>query len=204
MVGVVARLACKVGTFALDLAFEAPAGRVTALTGPSGAGKTSVLRWIAGLEPIAGSLTVEGDAWDRLPAYRRRIGMVFQGQGLLPHLTVAGNLAYAAKRAADPMATEEIAGVVGATHLLDRKPATLSGGEAQRAALARALIGRPKLLLLDEPLSALDVEARGEMVALLEGLLPTLGLTTILVSHDVGEVARLADHVVAMRAGRIV
>jgi molybdate transport system ATP-binding protein len=202
LTGVDALVRGKLGDFALDLAFACPAAKVTAITGPSGAGKTSVLRWLAGLVAIGGRLIVDGEDWRGRPTHARDVGMVFQGQGLLPHLSVAGNLAYAASRARAPMAVNDLAAMTGITHLLARLPAKLSGGEAQRAGLARALVRRPKLLLLDEPLSALDGEARAEMAGLLERILPELGITTVLVSHDRAEVARLAQDEIRMRNGR--
>ncbi len=203
MSGVEAEVCGKLGDFGLDLAFACPAGEVTAITGPSGAGKTSVLRWLAGLVTIKGRLSVAGEDWQGRPAHTRDVGMVFQGQGLLPHLTVAGNLAYAAKRAAAPISGAELSAITVFTHFLDVLQSKLSGGVAQRGGVARALVRRPKLLLLDEPLSALDGEARGEMAALLGRLLPELGVTTVLVSHDRAEVARLARHEVTMRGGRL-
>lgn len=204
--GVVARLAGRVGRFALDVALEAPAGGVTALVGPSGSGKTSVLRGLAGLVRLPGEVIVGGTVWQDarrfVPTHRRRVGCVF-GDGLLPHLSVAGNLAYAARRAPAPGDRAAIVERTGLAGLLGRLPATLSGGEAQRAAIARALVSNPRLLLLDEPLSALDGEGRAALSDYLAGLLPTLGMPVILVSHDLGEVARLADRVVRLRDGRV-
>ena len=206
MSGVSARLAGRLGGFALDVAFEAPPAAVTALYGPSGSGKSSVLRCLAGLERLTGEVRVAGETWQDagtfVAPHRRRVGCVFQGDNLLPHLSVAGNLNYAAARAYAPAERAAIVEGIGITPLLARSPATLSGGEQQRVALARALLTSPQLLLLDEPLSALDDEAKAALLAFLERFLPALGMPVILVSHDMAEVQRLASHVVRLRSGR--
>ncbi len=196
------------GAFALDVAFEWPADRVTALVGRSGSGKTSVLRAVAGLDRHAGAVRFAGEVWQGprawVPPERRRIGYVPQGPGLLPHLSVAGNLDYAARRAAHgPFDRADVIARTGIAALLDRRPATLSGGEAQRAALARALIGQPRLLLLDEPLSGVDSEGRAGLLDALEVLLCGLVVPVVMVTHDLAEAERLADRVVRMAGGRV-
>ena len=195
--------------FALDVAFTVPAAGVTALLGPSGAGKTSVLRALAGLTRLPGTVRFAGETWQDeacfVPAHRRRIGYVAQGPGLLPHLTVAGNLAYAARRAAaGPFDRDDVVARTGIAPLLDRSPARLSGGEAQRASIARALLGQPKLLLMDEPLSGLDSPARAELVDQLAALFAAIAIPVVYVTHDGGEAARLAAQTVRLRAGRVV
>lgn len=196
----------RIGGFTLDVAFALEAG-VTALSGPSGSGKTTILRCLAGLDHLPGSLVADGETWQDartfLPTHRRRLGYVFQGASLLPHLTVAGNLAYAARRARDPADMEAIVARTGIAALLDRSPARLSGGEAQRATIARTLISAPRLLLLDEPLSALDGEAKAELLGYLDDFLPTLGLPVLFVSHDAREAGRLAHRRIRLRGGRI-
>jgi molybdate transport system ATP-binding protein len=196
------------GAFALQAAFEIPSSGVTALLGPSGSGKTSILRALAGLERIAGSITIDGQVWQDdttfLPPEKRRTGYVFQGAGLLPHLSVAANLAYAERRAPiGPFDRADIIARTGISALLDRRPASLSGGEAQRASIARALLGQPRLLLMDEPLSALDSEARDELLGWLESLLAEIAIPVVYVTHDRGEAARLATRTIRIRAGRI-
>ena len=205
---IAARFAGRVGAFALDVAFEVPDAGVTGLFGPSGSGKTSVLRCLAGLLRLDGALSVGGEIWQDarrfVPVERRRIGYVFQGANLLPHLSVRGNLAYAQRRARPgPSGFDTVVARTGIASLLDRAPDRLSGGEAQRVVIARALLGQPRLLLMDEPLSALDAEARSSLLDTLAEILPAIGLPVFYVSHDAGEVARLAERRIVLDAGRV-
>jgi molybdate transport system ATP-binding protein len=195
-------------SFALQAQFEVPSQGVTALLGPSGSGKTSVLRAIAGLERLPGSIRFDDEVWQDASTFvapeQRRIGYVFQGEGLLPHLSVAGNLDYAARRApAGPFARDDIIRRAGIADLLDRRPARLSGGEAQRAGIARALLGQPRLLLMDEPLSGLDSDARVELLGRLQDLLVEIGIPVFYVTHDHGEAARLAARTLRMSNGSV-
>lgn len=195
------------GAFPLRIAFEAPSQGVTALLGPSGSGKTSVLRALAGLDRIKGSIIVDGEIWQDGETFvapeRRRTGYVFQGAGLLPHLSVAANLDYAARRVGPgPFARDAIIESTGIAHLLDRMPARLSGGEAQRASIARALLSQPRLLLMDEPLSALDADARGNLLDWLHALLTGIAIPVFYVTHDQSEAARLAARTIRIRDGR--
>ncbi len=195
--------------FTLDVAFAVPSSGVTALLGESGSGKTSVLRAIAGLDRRAGALTIADEVWQGagvfVPPHYRRVGYVPQGDGLLAHLTVGGNLDYAARRAgAGGFDRGDIVARTGLAPLLDRKPATLSGGEAQRASVARALLGQPRLLLMDEPLSALDTAARGSMLDLLDALFADAGIPVFYVTHDADEAARLAARTIRLDRGRVV
>jgi len=196
------------GAFAVKAAFEVPSSGVTALLGASGSGKTSILRALAGLERIAGTISVDGVVWqDRrifLPPEQRRIGYVFQGAGLLPHLSVAANLDYAERRAlAGPFVRAEIIARAGIAALLDRRPAALSGGEAQRASIARALLGQPRLLLMDEPFSALDTDAREEMLDWLKEVFGEIAIPVFYVTHDHQEAARLAARTIRIRDGMV-
>ncbi|KKC27834.1 ATP-binding cassette domain-containing protein [Sphingomonas sp. SRS2] len=197
------------GAFALRAAFEAPSRGVTAMLGPSGSGKTSILRALAGLDRIAGTIVVDGEVWQDSETFLapelRRTGYVFQGAGLLPHRTVAANLDYAARRAGPgPAMRDDIIGRAGIAHLLDRMPARLSGGEAQRASIARALLSQPRLLLMDEPLSALDGDARAEMLGWLETLLADIGIPVFYVTHDHGEASRLTARTLRISGGCLV
>jgi molybdate transport system ATP-binding protein len=208
--GLKARLHGRLGAFQLDATLALAPRGITALVGPSGSGKTTVLRCIAGLTRLAGEVSLDKAVWQDAsvftPAYRRPVGFVFQDAGLLSHLTVKGNLLYAhnrADKAAPMIAWDEVVELLGLGALLPRSPAHLSGGERQRVALGRALLTQPKLLLMDEPLSSLDVAAKAQILPYLERLHRTLAIPVLYVSHDPAEVARLADHVLTMDAGRI-
>lgn len=184
--------------------------RVLALTGVSGAGKTSLLQAIAGLlRPRAGRIAVAGrtlfDSVARidLPAHRRHIGFVFQDARLFPHLTVRANLGYGrrfAKDRAPRFAFDEVVGLLGIAPLLARRTVNLSGGEAQRVAIGRALLSQPDLLLLDEPLASLDQARREELIPYLQRVRDDSGLPMIYVSHVADEVRRMADTVLALDA----
>lgn len=203
------RLAKK--DFQLDVEFSIPDRGVTAIFGPSGCGKTTLLRLIAGLERCSdGYLKVRDRVWQNgseyLPSHKRAIGYVFQEASLFPHLDVAKNLEYGLKRV--PMAERKVSvdhavGLLGISHLLNRKPHQLSGGEKQRVAIARALAVSPKLLLMDEPLSALDQTLKREIMPYLESLHDELDIPIIYVSHSAEEVARLADHLVLLETGQV-
>lgn len=197
-------------SFRLEAVFSAPARGVSVVFGPSGCGKTSLLRCLAGLEPAAkGRVSVSGQSWQDgpqfMPVHRRRLGMVFQEAALFSHLSVCGNLEFGARRRGGDLARlPEIAEMLGLRQLLDRKPNSLSGGERQRVALGRALLSGPELLLLDEPLSALDAGARTKLMPFIENALHAYEIPAIYVTHSIDELARLADHVVLMEAGRVV
>jgi molybdate transport system ATP-binding protein len=197
------------GGFRLDARAEIPAKGVTAIMGASGTGKTTLLRCLAGLARAEGRIAVDGRVWqdgDRfLPTHERGVGYVFQEPSLLPHLSVKGNLAYAARRAGDRPgpAFGEVAAMLGLERLLGRTPEALSGGERQRVAIGRALLSKPVLLLMDEPLSSLDAASKAEVLPYLEQLHRSLSLPVFYVSHDALEVARLADRVIRMEGGRL-
>ncbi len=198
--------------FSLDVDLALPARGVTALFGHSGSGKTTLLRCIAGLEHVPGGhLSLDGDIWQDasrfLPTHARPLGYVFQEASLFPHLTAGGNLEYGRKRAATKMdraTLDHVIDLLGIGPLLERRPDQLSGGERQRVAIARALAVKPKLLLMDEPLAALDLARKQEILPYLERLHEELDIPVLYVSHAPDEVARLADHIVAMEAGRAV
>ena len=199
------------GNFALDVAFRIERAGATALFGPSGAGKTSVINAVAGLlRPREGRIVINGrvvldtKADVFVPARARRTGYVFQDSRLFPHMSVADNLRFGWRRAPEPVGENEIAHVIellGLPHLLTRFPKALSGGEKGRVALGRALLSSPDILLLDEPLAALDAARRGEILPYLERLRDETKLPMIYVSHNVDEVARLADEIVVLRDG---
>ena len=199
--------------FPLKVAFEAPTG-VTALFGRSGAGKTTVVNAVAGLmKPQQGHIALSGqvlfDAKARihLPTHRRRLGYVFQDGRLFPHLSVRQNLLYGhrfAPRGATGPTLTEVTDLLGLSHMLDRRPGALSGGEKQRVAIGRALLSWPRMLLMDEPLAALDAARKEEILPYLERLRDQAGLPILYVSHSVAEVARLATSVVVLEAGQVV
>jgi len=205
-----ARFAMARGAFKLDVDLTLPGRGVTALFGPSGSGKTTLLRCVAGLERAPQGRLLVGDAvWQDeqqwLPTHQRPIGYVFQEASLFPHLTVLGNLRYGMKRSAQAQAAqlEQAIALLGIAHLLDRKPQHLSGGERQRVGMARALAVNPRLLLMDEPLAALDLQRKQEILPYLERLCAELSIPVLYVSHAPDEVARLADHLVALDNGRV-
>lgn len=197
--------------FTLDVDLALPGRGVTALFGHSGSGKTTLLRCLAGLERAShGRLEFKGKIWQDentwLPTHQRPIGYVFQEASLFAHLNVLGNLNFGLKRSttAQRIGLEQAIELLGIGHLLDRKPDTLSGGERQRVGIARALAVGPEILLMDEPLAALDLKRKQEILPYLERLHDELAIPVIYVSHSPDEVARLADHIVAMDDGRVV
>jgi molybdate transport system ATP-binding protein len=201
------------GGFALDAAFAAAPEGVTALFGPSGCGKSTILNAIAGLlRPQEGRILLDGEPLldtsrgIMVPPERRRCGLVFQEARLFPHMSVASNLRYGMRRA-PPGATgsgfDEVLALLGIEALLDRRPARLSGGERQRVALGRALLMRPRLLLMDEPLAALDAARRAEILPFLARLREAARLPILYVTHALDEVDALADRLVLMEAGRV-
>jgi molybdate transport system ATP-binding protein len=206
-----ARFSGRLGRFELDVAFETPARGVTGLFGPSGCGKTTVLRALAGLTRLPeGSCAVGDEVWQEpgrfTPPHRRAIGYVFQEPSLFAHLDVRRNLLFGApgKERGGSRFFDEILALLGLEPLLERAPARLSGGERQRVALGRALLSRPRLLLMDEPLSALDAAAKDDILPFLERLHEAMALPVVYVTHDMAEIERLADRLVLMRAGRVV
>jgi molybdate transport system ATP-binding protein len=203
----------RLGSFTLDAEFAVPASGVTGLFGPSGSGKTTVLRCIAGLQRFSeGYCAVDGEIWQDKSLFRqphkRAVGYVFQEASLFPHLSVTGNLLYASRgrrpaAPADPIGFEEAVALLGLSPLLERATDRLSGGERQRVAIGRALLSQPKLLLMDEPISALDADTKNEILPFLERLRDTLSLPIIYISHDMREIERLAEHLVLMQSGQV-
>lgn len=199
--------------FSLDVDVHLPGRGVTVLLGNSGSGKTSLLRCIAGLERAKhGYLQVNGQVWQDtqsghyLPTHQRPLGYVFQEASLFAHLNVRENLEFGLKRIASAARRVELAHaleLLGIEHLLERMPARLSGGERQRVGIARALLTSPKLLLMDEPLAALDPQRKSEILPYLQRLHTELQIPIVYVSHSPDEVARLADHLVLLAAGKV-
>ena len=209
--GIRARFLLRRADFNLDVDLTLPGRGVTALFGHSGSGKTTLLRLIAGLEQAPGGfLAIDGEIWQDdkmfLPTHQRPLGYVFQESSLFPHLSARGNIEYGKKRAPqalDRAALDHIVELLGIGHLLERRPDQLSGGERQRVAIARALAVNPRLLLMDEPLAALDIKRKQEILPYLERLHDELDIPVLYVSHSPDEVARLADYLVVMEEGKI-
>lgn len=209
---IAARFKLDLAGFALDVDLTLPSRGVTALFGHSGSGKTTLLRCIAGLERAPdGHLEIDGEVWQNGSAFvathRRPLGYVFQEASLFPHLTVRRNLEYGLKRvdpAARKVSLDHAVELLGIGALLDRLPERLSGGEKQRVAIARALAVSPRILLMDEPLAALDLARKQEILPYLERLRDELDIPLLYVSHAPDEVARLADYIVALEVGRVV
>ena len=184
-----------------NLSIYIGAGEIVALTGPSGSGKTTLLRCIAGLEVVeSGTILLSGEEITSKPAHLRRIGLVFQDNQLFPHLNVAKNISYSlmiqgTKQKLMDEKVAEVLELVGLTHLSKREVFKLSGGEAKRIAVARALVAQPKVLLLDEPLNGLDKELHARLLADLGTLLRLRGTTTLHVTHDQDEANAIADRV---------
>ncbi|WP_252106605.1 MULTISPECIES: molybdenum ABC transporter ATP-binding protein [unclassified Halomonas] len=200
----------RLGAFHLGAALELPGAGVTGVFGPSGSGKTSLLRLVAGLErPTAGRIQlgerVLVDSATRVfvPAHQRRVGVVFQEARLFPHYRVRGNLTYAMPAHAAPR-FDDIVELLGIGHLLERMPGALSGGEARRVAIGRALLSDPQLLLMDEPLTGLDGARKQELLRYIARLTRQVDIPVVYVSHDADEIAAIADHLVVMSAGRVV
>jgi molybdate transport system ATP-binding protein len=206
-------LTSRAGDFVLDASFET-SGRLTVLFGRSGAGKTTLINLMAGLARpdrarivVDGTVLIDTEARVNLPTHRRRIGYVFQDGRLFPHMSVRGNLYYGHRRTpdserwADP---DEVIDMLGIAHLLDRRPAGLSGGEVQRVAIGRALLASPRLLLMDEPLASLDATRKSEVLPYIEQLRDGMKLPILYVSHTIDEVIRLADALVLIDEGKVV
>lgn len=201
----------RLGDFTLDVAFEGPADGVTVLFGPSGAGKSVTLAVIAGAlraadARIALGTSVLTDTGVHVAPQHRRVGIVHQDARLFPHMPVLANLLYGWKRARGPrrIGVDAVVGVLALEHLLERRTADLSGGERQRVALGRAMLSQPDLLLLDEPVSALDAGRRGEVLTFIADLKRTFGLPMVYVTHSEAEARMLGDVVVRLEAGRVV
>jgi putative spermidine/putrescine transport system ATP-binding protein len=192
-----------------DVSLTIAPGEFFALLGPSGSGKTTCLRLIAGFDlPDAGQILLDGDDVTEVPPFRRNVNIVFQNYALFPHMTVAENVAYGLRVRGVAVSerqsrAEEMLALVRLAEFGGRRPNQLSGGQKQRVALARALINQPKVLLLDEPLGALDLKLREEMQAELKGLQRRLGITFVFVTHDQGEALSMADRVAVFNRGRV-
>jgi len=203
----------QLGAFRIEASFTSN-GLVTGLFGNSGAGKTSIINMIAGLTvPDRGHISLDNDVLDdsasgvHIPPHRRRIGYVFQDARLFPHLSVRQNLDYGRRMnglAQDAGAEKHTVDLLDIGHLLDRRPAQLSGGERQRVALGRALLAKPRLLLLDEPLGSLDEERKAEILPYLIRLRDEASVPMVFVSHDAAEMRRLATNVVMLKRGKVI
>ena len=208
------RLRLKLDSFTLNFDQCLPARGVTAIFGHSGCGKSTLLRCIAGLErPETAYINIAGECWEdtskafRLPTHRRSIGYVFQEASLFPHLTVLKNLQFGQQRSGAAKISDQLTQAIellGIESLLERKPERLSGGERQRVAIARALAVCPKLLLMDEPLAALDMRRKREILPFLEQVHRELDIPVLYVTHSTAEVRRMADHLIVMEEGKVI
>ncbi len=205
-----ARFALRLGEFFLEVDLHLPGRGITALFGHSGSGKTTLLRCIAGLQRAEGELRINGSVWQDantfMPVHRRPLAYVFQEASLFPHLSVRRNLEYGYKRlrpAERKITFEQAVAWLGVEPLLPRAPDKLSGGERQRVAIARALLTSPSLLLMDEPLAALDIKSKQNILPYLDQLHDSLSIPVIYVTHSADEVAQLADQLVVMEKGRV-
>ncbi|CAN5414039.1 molybdenum ABC transporter ATP-binding protein [soil metagenome] len=212
--GIQVRLKVAYADFTLDVDLALPGRGITALFGPSGCGKTTLLRAVAGLQRATQArVCVNGQVWQEdaqrimVPTHQRPLGYVFQDTALFAHLDVRRNIEFGLSRvpaAQRRVSVERAVDMLGIGHLMDRKPTTLSGGERQRAGIAQALATSPRLLLLDEPLAALDAQRKAEVLPYLERLHDELDMPMLYVSHAPDEIARLADHMVLLAGGRVV
>ena len=204
----------KFGSFALDVTFKIPLNGITGIFGPSGCGKTTMLRCIAGLQRPFGKLIVAGEIWQNSKfgifkkVHERSIGYTTQEDNLFPHLSVKNNLLYGTKRLnegrAKSIQLNDLVNVLGINALLDRSPLTLSGGEKQRVSIGRAIMSQPRLLLLDEPLSALDQSTKARVFTYLKTLCQNFTIPALYVSHDINELRQIADRIILMENGKII
>jgi molybdate transport system ATP-binding protein len=203
------KLSAATGEMLLEVNTQIPSGQLLTLYGKSGAGKTTLLRILAGLtEADKGQITIDGVTWldtnkkIKLPPQQRNIGFVFQDYALFPNMTVQENLSFALKKEQSSSIIKELIELIELGDLRKQKPKTLSGGQKQRVALARALVQQPKLLLLDEPLSAIDSEMRNKLQTYLLKVQQTYDLTTILVSHDESEIRKMSTAILILDQGK--
>ena len=205
------KLKAATGDLLLDVDLKIRKGELVTLYGRSGAGKTSVFRMLAGLmDPDKGKIVVDDMVWldtvkgINLPPQRRKIGFVFQEYALFPNMTVLENLKFALAKGSDTSFINDLIEIVDLGDLQYRKPDTLSGGQKQRVALARALVQKPEILMLDEPLSALDFEIRNKLQVYILQVHKEFGLTTILISHDISEIIKMSDYLIELDQGKII
>jgi molybdate transport system ATP-binding protein len=190
------------GDMMLDITLDIQEGEFLVMTGESGSGKTTLLRILAGLESADGNIKISETVWNSfVPPQKREIGFVFQDYALFPNMTVEQNLLYVTK---DRELADHLLDITELTELRDRYPSRLSGGQQQRVGVCRALMNRPKLLLMDEPFSALDIVMRYNLQNSITKLHKEFGTTTIMVSHDANEINKLADRVVVLKQGKVI
>lgn len=201
----------SIGDFNLDIHFQMPLTGITALFGPSGCGKTTILRCLAGLHQMSGHVMIQNKIWQNetvfLKPHKRSVGYIFQEANLFSHLTAHQNLLYGAERAQkhhlkETFHFDDVVDLLGIKHLLNRETTSLSGGERQRIAIGRAILAQPQLLLMDEPLSALDQTSKQGIFECFQRLHEEFFLPILYVSHDINEVAKLADHIIILSDGK--